>query len=70
MFRRPMIHVALGVLMGLAILATIHADEMSAGILAWVALYGLVVAAVCALATVGPVRRALGVQPTEALRAE
>ncbi|HEX6322542.1 MAG TPA: ABC transporter permease [Vicinamibacterales bacterium] len=70
MFRRPMIQVALGVLMGLAILATIHADEMSAGILAWVALYGLVVAAVCALATVGPVRRALGVQPTEALRAE
>jgi putative ABC transport system permease protein len=69
MFRRPMLHVALGVLMGL-VLVTIMSDDPSPRNLMRVALYGLVVGAVCALATVGPVRRALRVQPTEALRAE
>ncbi|MEX2271229.1 MAG: ABC transporter permease [Vicinamibacterales bacterium] len=70
MFRRPMIHVALGVLLGLVVRVVMLSDDISPGDLARLAFYGLVVAAVCALATVGPVRRALGVQPTEALRAE
>ena len=47
------------------------ADRVSEGDMAGViALYGCVVVAIAALATLGPVRRALRIDPIEALRAE
>ena len=47
------------------------ADRLSEGnMVRVIALYGCVVIAVSLLATLGPVRRALRIQPLEALRAE
>jgi putative ABC transport system permease protein len=66
LFRRPLLHVALGILIGL-----ILADRISEGeMLRVIALYGVLVVAISVLATLGPVRRALRIQPLEALRAE
>jgi hypothetical protein len=66
LFRRPLLHVTLGILIGL-----ILADRISEGeMLRVIALYGCVVVAVSVLATLGPVRRALAIQPLDALRAE
>ena len=66
LFRRPLLHVALGILIGL-----ILADRISEGeMLRVIALYGCVVVAVSVLATLGPVRRALTIQPLDALRAD
>jgi predicted permease len=66
LFRRPLLHVALGILIGLLLADGISEGEM----LRVIALYGCVVAAVSVLATLGPVRRALGIHPLDALRAE
>jgi ABC-type lipoprotein release transport system permease subunit len=58
--------IGLGILIGLVI-----ADRLSEGdMVRVIALYGCVVVAIAALATLGPVRRALRIQPIEALRAE
>jgi putative ABC transport system permease protein len=66
LFRRPLMQIGLGILIGL-----IAADRLSEGdMVRAIALYGCVVIAVSALATLGPVRRALRIQPLEALRAE
>ena len=66
LFRRPLMQIGLGILIGLAI-----ADRISEGdMVRVIALYGCVVVAVAALATLGPVRRALRIQPLDALRAE
>jgi putative ABC transport system permease protein len=64
-FRRPVLQVVLGVSIGLILAAGI-----SQGRVGIVASYGVVVLAVCGSAMVVPVRRALRVPPTEALRAE
>jgi hypothetical protein len=65
-FRRPLIQIGLGILLGL-----ILADRISEGdMVRVIALYSSGVIAVSALATLGPVRRALRIQPIEALRAE
>ena len=66
LFRRPMTQIVLGILIGLVI-----ADRLSEGdMVRVIAVYGCVVVAVSALATLGPVRRALRIQPIDALRAE
>jgi putative ABC transport system permease protein len=66
LFRGPMTQIALGILIGLVI-----ADRLSEGdMVRVIAVYGCVVVAVSALATLGPVRRALRIQPIDALRAE
>ena len=66
LFRRPLMQIGLGILIGLLV-----ADRLSEGdMVRVIALYGCVVIAVSVLATVGPVRRALRIQPLDALRAE
>ena len=66
LFRRPLMHIGLGILIGLVI-----ADRISEGnMVRAIAVYGCVVVAVSALATLGPVRRAIRIQPIDALRAE
>ena len=66
LFRGPMTQIVLGILIGLVI-----ADRLSEGdMVRVIAVYGCVVVAVSALATLGPVRRALRIQPINALRAE
>ena len=66
LFRRPLMHIGLGIVIGLVI-----ADRLSEGdMVRVIAVYGCVVVAVSALATLGPVRRALRIQPIDALRAE
>ena len=71
--RRPLVQVALGVLLGCSLLALLQATSSNglsvrAGFL--VGAYGTALFAVCLLACVVPARRALAVEPTEALRAE
>jgi hypothetical protein len=58
--------IGLGIVIGVAI-----ADRASAGdMVRVIALYGCLVVAVSALATLGPLRRALRIQPIDPLRAE
>jgi putative ABC transport system permease protein len=66
LFRRPLMQIGLGILIGL-----IAADRISEGdMVRVIALYGCGVIAIAALATLGPVRRALRIHPIDALRAE
>jgi hypothetical protein len=66
LFRGPMTQIVLGILIGLVI-----ADRLSEGdMVRVIAVYGCAVVAISALATLGPVRRALRIQPIDALRAE
>ncbi len=66
LFRGPMTQIGLGILIGLVI-----ADRLSEGdMVRAIAVYGCAVVAVSALATLGPVRGALRIQPIDALRAE
>jgi putative ABC transport system permease protein len=76
-FRRPLIQVGLGVLAGNALLVLAGSvktempgltGELSAGQMAILAAYGLVMLGVCLLACIVPTRRALSVEPTIALR--
>jgi ABC-type antimicrobial peptide transport system permease subunit len=60
-----MMQIGLGILLGLVL-----AIGMSAGDVGLGAMYVAVIVGVCSLATIGPVRRALRIQPVEALRAE
>lgn len=66
LFRRPLIHIGLGILIGL-VAANVLSEGNMVGV---IAVYGCAVIAVSALATLGPVRRALRIQPLDALRAE
>lgn len=66
LFRGPMTQIVLGILIGLVI-----ADRLSEGdMVRVIAVYGCAVVAISALATLGPVRRALRIQPIDALRAD
>jgi hypothetical protein len=66
LFRGSMTQIVLGILIGLVI-----ADRLSEGDMARViAVYGCVVVVISALAILGPVRRALRIQPIDALRAD
>jgi putative ABC transport system permease protein len=73
-FRRPLMQVALGVLAGTGILALLmfnpEMEEPTPRSVAALAAYAALMMAICMLACVVPTRRALRVQPTEALRAE
>jgi ABC-type lipoprotein release transport system permease subunit len=66
LFRRPMMQIRLGIVIGLII-----ADRISEGnMVRVIALYRCAVVAISALATLGPVRRAIRIEPLDALRAE
>jgi predicted permease len=83
LFRRPLLHVSLGVIAGTILIAVAaigvqHTEEFSGipprgltgGEIALLAGYGIAMLGVCALACIVPAVRALRVQPMEALRAE
>ena len=66
LFRRPLAQIGLGIVIGL-----IAADRISEGnMVRVIALYAWAVVGIAALATLGPVRRALRIPPIDALRAE
>ena len=80
-FRRPLIQVGIGVgvggiLIALAVEGLAHSEManggngLSLGVLAQLVVYGALMFSVCLLACVVPTRRALAVEPTEALRAD
>jgi putative ABC transport system permease protein len=73
-FRKPLTQVAIGVLTGTAIvtLLTTAAAALSFSPVQIVLLasYSLLMLGICLLACVVPTRRALGIEPTEALRAD
>lgn len=70
--RQPLFQVGLGVLAGfglvLALVAAISSSGLSLVGAAWVVAYAIVMMGVCMLACIVPIRRALRVEPTEALR--
>jgi ABC-type antimicrobial peptide transport system permease subunit len=72
-FRRPLAQIALGILVGTAVVAVLVrgiVGELSPREIGLVGAYVLVMAGVCMLACIVPTRRALRVEPTEALREE
>jgi predicted permease len=72
-FARPFVHVVLGVLLGAgltAALASVVAGRLTASAAIAVVVYGALMLGVCLLPAITPLRRALRVDPTEALRAE
>ena len=73
-FRRPMIQVGLGVLVGTIAIAVMlfgaSEGNMELKWLFWLFGYSLVMLGVCLLACIVPTRRALAVQPSEALRSD
>jgi hypothetical protein len=70
-FRRPIAEVALGVALGAGLVWLVAAEQFGIGAATpVVAGYGAAMMAVCMLACIMPTRRALGVEPTDALRAE
>jgi hypothetical protein len=72
-FRRPLTQVSLGVLGGAAIVAFFARAILgvpNANEIAFMVGYVMLMLAVCLLACIVPTRRALRIQPTEALRAE
>ena len=83
LFRRPLIHVSLGVIAGsvliaVAAIAVQYTEEFSGiqprgltpGEIGMLVGYAILMLGVCALACIVPARRALRVQPMEALRTE
>ncbi len=66
LFRRPLIQIGVGLLIGLLLANQISEGQM----VRVIALYGCVVIATAALATLVPVLRALRIQPLDALRTE
>lgn len=72
-FRRPLIQVTTGVILGAALTGTLMvlaSGTFSLHGAAMVAAYAVFMLGVCLIACVVPTRRALGVQPTEAMRTE
>ncbi|MGH7482140.1 MAG: ABC transporter permease [Longimicrobiales bacterium] len=72
-FRRPLKQVGLGILVGAALVAIMAPGalgDMSAGAAALLLTYVAFMMVVCMIACVVPTRRALAVEPTEALRAD
>jgi putative ABC transport system permease protein len=82
-FRRPLVQMGFGVLAGIAVITVMtalypstdgpgagEAEGLTAAAIAMQAGYALLMFGVCLLACVVPTRRALGVEPTVALRTE
>jgi predicted permease len=72
-FARPFTQVGLGVLLGAGLTAALTwaiAGGVSAAALAVVCAYAILMLGICLLPAVTPLRRALNVDPTEALRAD
>jgi predicted permease len=72
-FRRPLLQVALGVAVGggfVAVFVRAVTGSWASWEIAVVVAYAVAMMGVCLLACIVPTRRALSVQPTEALRAE
>jgi predicted permease len=73
-FRRPLVQVGFGIAAGAGLTAFLalgaSGGEVTAAGAALVVLYAALMTAVCMLACVVPTRRALGIEPTEALKAE
>jgi putative ABC transport system permease protein len=73
-FLRPLLQVGLGVAVGCVLVGLTAAGFLSESISAQhvgiTVLYGLIMLAVCALACLVPTRRALSIEPTEAMRAD
>jgi ABC-type antimicrobial peptide transport system permease subunit len=80
-FREPLVHVATGIVAGASIIFTVgtlakHTEfpgsesGLSGAAVALLAAHASVVLGICLLASVVPIRRALGVEPTVALRAD
>ena len=72
-FRGPLLQVAAGVVLGCGLLAVVTFARSGSGLAAakqaaLLLAYGIAVMAVCALACIGPILRALRVDPVEALR--
>jgi len=71
-FRRPLIQVVAGILAGTVFVAALFAlgrgGLPTAAQFAKIAVYGVVMTAICLLACIVPTKRALGVEPTDALR--
>jgi predicted lysophospholipase L1 biosynthesis ABC-type transport system permease subunit len=72
-FTRPLAQVGVGILVGGWLVAQLTRSvigELSAQEVGLVSVYAMVMLAVCLLACIVPTRRALAVQPTEALRTD
>ena len=73
-FRRPLMHVAIGIVIGTAFIMLLsygyQGGELSPKLVAMIVGYSVVMMGVCTLACVVPTRRALAVEPTEALKSE
>ncbi len=73
-FRKPLIQVALGLLAGAALLTSLmfglNERTPDLGDIAFLLGYVSIIGAICLLACVTPTRRALAVEPAEALRAD
>jgi predicted permease len=71
-FRRPLTQVGLGILAGTALVAFmiggLDADDLQPAQAGMIAAYALLMTVVCLLACIVPTRRALRIQPTDALR--
>src|SRR5688500_2337493 len=73
-FRRPAMQVAAGIIVGTALIFVlsfgIEGGELSARFIAMILAYSTVMMGVCTLACIVPTRRALSIEPTEALKSE
>jgi putative ABC transport system permease protein len=80
-FRRPLLQVALGIVVGTAIIVTVATmikytelpgseSDLTLRAMAKIIGYGIVMLGVCMLGCVEPTRRALSIEPTIALRTE
>jgi ABC-type antimicrobial peptide transport system permease subunit len=74
-FRKPLTQVSIGVALGSVLAGLVMLTEMGGGTISvtgvgLMLVYGFVILGVCMIACVVPTRRALSVEPMEALRVE
>ena len=73
-FRRPFAHVATGIVIGMAFITLlsygIEGGNLTPRLFAMIIGYSIVMMGICMMACIVPTRRALAVEPTEALKAE